>query len=243
MKRRFTLFFVFLISWALFSGDASAKMVTGENVNDFRPGDAVPEELVRKTGAENFFRVMEIPDSVFDLMKGRSYKSDCTVLRDDLRYLLCLHKDIDGVIRVGEMVLNKCIADEVLDIFRELYRNSYPIERMRLVDLWDADDEKSMSDNNSSSFNFRFISHSKTVSKHGLGMAVDINPLYNPYHKVTQDGAEIIEPATGAPFLDRSADFNYKILEGDLCWTLFSRCGFEWGGSWTSRKDYQHFEK
>lgn len=54
---------------------------------------------------------------------------------------------------------------------------------MRLIDYWDADDERAMRANNSSSFNFRFISHTHTVSKHGRGLAVDINTLYNPYHK------------------------------------------------------------
>jgi len=241
----FEILFIAVVSF-LSLPTASFKEASPEKsggIDCFLPGDVVPEETVERIGAENFFRVTEIPDSVFELMQGKSFKSDCTVPKDELRYLLCLHKDVNGVTRVGEMVINKSIADDVLEIFLELYRNCYPIERMRLIDLWDADDEKSMRDNNTSSFNFRFISHSTTVSKHGLGMAVDINPLYNPFHKVLKNGAEIIEPATGTPYLDRNADFDYKIAEGDPCWTLFVSHGFEWGGSWTSCKDYQHFEK
>ncbi|MBQ0006374.1 MAG: M15 family metallopeptidase [Alistipes sp.] len=175
-------------------------------------------------------------------MKGKSFKEECTVPRSELRYLLCLHKDKDGRIKVGEMVLNRRIADDVLEILKELYRQNYPIERMRLVDYWDADDERSMRDNNSSSFNFRFITHTTKVSKHGLGLAVDINPLYNPYYKLRSDGTEIIEPSTAGPYLDRAGDFDYKIVEGDLCWKLFTEHGFEWGGTWTQCKDYQHFE-
>jgi len=209
---------------------------------EYHPGDVVPEPVVEALGVDGFFRVSEIPDEVFAIMKGKSFKSDCTVPRNSLRYLLCLHRDKDGVIRVGEMVLNEQIASAVLEIFRELYLHGYPIERMRLVDYWDADDEKSMSDNNSSSFNFRFITHTTKVSKHGLGMAVDINPLYNPYYKVKSDGTEIIEPAAGIPYVDRTGDYDYKIVEGDLCWKLFTQHGFEWGGSWTSCKDWQHFE-
>jgi hypothetical protein len=117
---------------------------------------------------------------------------------------------------------------------------------MVLPDNYMADDEIMMRDNNSSSFNFRFISHTDKISKHGLGMAVDINTLYNPYHKtVTNDDGtleEIIEPATGEAYLDRAQDFDYKIEKGDLCYTLFTEKGFEWGGDWTDRKDYQHFE-
>ena len=187
------------------------------------------------------FSISEISDEVFARIKGKSFKDDCTLPRDDLRYLHVLHKDKDGNVHEGEMIVNKHIAQDVLDILRELYENNYPIERMKLVDEYNADDELSMEDNNSSSFNFRFISHTTRVSKHGLGLAVDINTLYNPYTKVV-DGERIVEPVTGEPYLDREASFDYKIEKDDLCYKLFIEHGFEWGGEWTDRKDYQHFE-
>lgn len=128
------------------------------------------------------------------------------------------------------------------DIFEKLYEADYPIEKIRLVDEYDADDEASMSDNNSSAFNFRFISHTTKISKHGLGMAVDINTLYNPYVK-TVDGKRSVEPANASDYVDRSADFPYKIDHDDLCYRLFKEHGFSWGGDWQHSKDYQHFEK
>ena len=198
------------------------------------------DNLDEKDVEAQFYSV-EIPDDVFERMQGKSYKEDCTVPRDDLRYLHLLHKDLDGKTHEGEMVVNKYVADDVLEIFMELYDADYPIEKIRLVDEYDADDEASMEDNNSSSFNFRFISHTNKVSKHGLGMAVDVNTLYNPYTKVVE-GERIIEPITGEPYLDREADFPYKIDHDDLCYKLFTEHGFEWGGDWTDRKDYQHFE-
>lgn len=187
------------------------------------------------------FYISKITDEIFDRIKGKSFKDDCTLPKEDLRYLHVLHKDIDGNTHEGEMIVNKHIAEDVLDILQELYENDYPIEKIRLVDEYDADDELSMEDNNSSSFNFRFISHTNRISKHGLGLAVDINTLYNPYTKVV-DGERIVEPVTGEPYLDRDATFDYKIEEGDLCYRLFRDHGFEWGGEWTDRKDYQHFE-
>lgn len=208
----------------------------------FNPGQIVPEVAITSQGEMSFFKDIDIPDTIFALMQGKSFKEDCTVPRSDLRYLLCLHRDINGRALVGEMVVNKKISSTVLNILHQLYKANYPIERMRLVDYWDADDEKTMRDNNSSSFNFRFISHTTTVSKHGRGVAIDINTLYNPYHKILDDGTEVIEPATGAPYLDRSKSFPYKIEKGDLCYKLFTENGFEWGGDWTTRKDYQHFE-
>lgn len=191
--------------------------------------------------SEKDFYISPITDDIFARIDGKSFKKECTLPREDLRYLHVLHKDLDGKEHEGEMIVNVHIAEDVLAIFKELYKADYPIEKIRLVDEYDADDEASMEDNNSSSFNFRFISHTTRVSKHGLGLAVDINTLYNPYTKVV-NGERIIEPVTGEPYLDRDADFPYKIDENDLCYKLFTKKGFEWGGSWTDRKDYQHFE-
>lgn len=192
------------------------------------------------SSADSFY-MTEITDEIFARIWGKSFKENCTLPREDLRYLHVLHKDLDGNEHEGEMIVNKHIAGNVLEILRRLYEADYPIEKIRLVDEYGADDEASMEDNNSSSFNFRFISHTTRVSKHGLGLAVDINTLYNPYTK-TVDGKRIVEPLTGEPYLDRSADFPYKIDENDLCYRLFIEHGFEWGGAWSDRKDYQHFE-
>ena len=188
------------------------------------------------------FYISKIPDDIFEKMQGKSYKADCTVPRDELRYVHVLHMGFDGQTKEGELVVNKAIADDVLAIFEELYQAGYPIEKVELVDAYNADDEESMSHNNSSAFNFRFISHTTKISKHGLGMAVDINTLYNPYVK-TVDGKLSIEPANATAYVDRSKDFPYKIDHDDLCYKLFTKYGFTWGGDWTHSKDYQHFER
>lgn len=211
--------------------------------------DTVGTESDRKSDTEtpeasyaDDFYISEIPDDIFARMQGKSYKEDCTVPREDLRYVHVRHMGFDGEVKDGELVVNKAIADDVLAIFEELYKADYPIEKVRLVDEYDADDEASMSDNNSSAFNFRFISHTTRISKHGLGMAVDINTRYNPYVK-TVDGKLSIEPANGADYVDRSKDFPHKIDHEDLCYKLFKEHGFTWGGDWTHSKDYQHFER
>ena len=188
------------------------------------------------------FYISKIPDDIFEKMQGKSYKADCTVPRDELRYVHVLHMGFDGQTKEGELVVNKAIADDVLAIFEELYQADYPIEKVELVDAYNADDEESMSHNNSSAFNFRFISNTTNISKHGLDMAVDINTLYNPYVK-TVDGKLSIEPANATAYVDRSKDFPYKIDHDDLCYKLFTKYGFTWGGDWTHSKDYQHFER
>ena len=190
----------------------------------------------------NGFKISEIDDTIFSRIKGKTFKDDCTLPLEDLRYLNLLHKDIKGNTLKGEMICNKYISKDLLEIFEKLYQENYPIEKIRLMDEYDADDETAMRDNNSSCFNFRFISHTKRISKHGLGLAVDINTLYNPYHKIV-DGKEIIEPSTAKDYLDRTKKFIYKIEENDICYNLFKEHGFIWGGNcWDDRQDYQHFE-
>ena len=191
---------------------------------------------------EQSFDMEEISDETMERIRGKSFKEDCTTPVSDLRHLHLLHMGFDGKPHTGELICNTAIADDLLEIFRDLFDAGYQIEKIRLVDEYDADDETSMADNNTSSFNFRFIKFTTKVSKHGLGMAIDINPLYNPCIK-TIDGELSIEPANAGPYVDRSADFPHKIGEGDLCLRLFREHGFTWGGDWIHTKDYQHFEK
>ena len=171
-------------------------------------------------------------------MLGRSMPENATVNFNELRYLTVFHYDYEGHIRKGELVCNKDIAKDLLSIFRTLFSRAYPINSILLVDDFDASDEASMQANNSSCFNYRMVADSKILSKHALGMAVDINPLQNPYVKGTR-----IQPKTATDFVDRTKDFPHKIDENDFCKEVFESFGFKWGGHWRSAKDYQHFEK
>ena len=149
----------------------------------------------------------------------------------------------EELISEGELICNIRIAKPLIEIFRRLYEADYPIEKIRLIDEYDADDELSMRDNNSSCFNFRYVSFTNRISLHGYGLAVDINPLYNPYIK-TVDGKKIIAPDNSSDYEDRSKIFPYKIEKDDLCCQLFKAHGFLWGGDcWDDEKDYQHFFK
>lgn len=193
-------------------------------------------------GAQEF-SAQPIPDSVFHRMQGRSWPEGCIIRRADLRYLRLTHVDAESKEHVGEMVCNKAIANDLIEIFKELYRQKYPIQRIRLIDDYEAVDERSMRDNNSSCFCYRKVSGTTKLSKHAMGMAVDINTLYNPYVRTGKDGRRIVEPATATKYVDRRKTFPYKIVKGDLLYRLFVQHGFKWGGSWRTMKDWQHFEK
>lgn len=162
---------------------------------------------------------------------------------DDLRYVHVLHYDFEGKLAEGELICNSYIAGDLVEIFYELYYNEYQIEKIRLIDEYDGNDDASMEDNNTSCFNYRNVADSASLSKHALGLAIDINPLYNPYITYDKDGAENIAPASASAYADRERSFPYKIDENDLCYKLFTQHGFTWGGNWNSCKDYQHFQK
>lgn len=183
----------------------------------------------------------ELTKEIISRINNISYQENEEITLKDLRYLRVLHMGFDGKTHVGELIVNQCIAEDILEIMRELYANGYPIEKMVLIDEYDADDEASMSDNNTSAFNYRVIAGTNRLSKHGQGLAIDINPKYNPCVK-TNSGETLVQPENGAAYVDRSQEFSYKIDETDLCYRLFKEHGFAWGGDWNSLKDYQHFE-
>ena len=244
----------------------SAEKADG-NMTDVSPSEN-PENTTTSTpsvAAVDSFYYEELTDEVKARITGISYPiteeeadslavpavnlvSDPATLQisyDDLRYLKVLYYDFDGNIKEGELICNVFIAEDLKEIFYELYCNQYPIESIRLIDDYNGDDTASMEANNTSCFNYRVVDGTTSLSKHALGCAIDINPFYNPYvvFDKTGNGQDYISPKGSEIYADRSKDFAYKIDEQDLCYRLFKEHGFTWGGNWNSCKDYQHFQK
>ncbi len=212
-------------------------------LHEWKAGNVVSEEQVAAYGWERCFTIDTISEKIYSRMKGKSYKANCTLPLTELRYLRLLHRNAQGDTQLGEMVCAREIAEDLVEIFRNLYEAHYPIEHMVLIDDYEADDERSMEANNTSCFNFRMIASTGRPSKHGKGMAVDVNTRYNPYVWRKKSGELVVSPKSGKAYTDRKKKFKYKIDENDLCYKEFTKHGFTWGGSWKNRKDYQHFEK
>ena len=232
MRAIVTIFALF----AIYAANAQSLL------ENWQAGSTVTKTEVEQFGVDNCFVVCQIDDKTFARMQGKSYKAECTIPRSELRYIKALHITQDGAILMGEMVVNRAIAQDVVTILRTLYEAGYPIERMVLVDEYNADDELSMRANNSSAFNYRHTPGGTRLSAHSRGMAVDINPLYNPYVKNYPDRV-YVAPVTATEYVNRHGAFPYKIERNDLCCRLFLEHGFEWGGDYKTIKDYQHFEK
>ena len=82
------------------------------------------------------------------------------------------------------------------------------------------------------------ITNGDDLSKHALGLAIDINPLVNPYIK-----AGITLPSNAHSYVDRTQDVIGMIKTNDDVVKIFKKHGWTWGGDWEAIKDYQHFEK
>lgn len=187
---------------------------------------------------DTVFVSQPIPPEVESRIRGISYPEGATISLDELRYLRLSYRDFDGVSKNGEMICNQRIADDLVDIFRKLWLAEYQIRSIQLIDEFGGSDDASMEADNTSCFNYRPVSGGTRLSNHALGLAIDVNPLENPYIK----GDKVL-PVTAESFVDRSRDFPHKIDKEDLCYQLFTAHGFAWGGDWHSLKDYQHFEK
>ena len=240
MRKRLT---TIIIAITMAATGLAATNNGDNNIKQWKAGSTVSLATVKQTGIDKCFMATPISDETFKRIYGKTYPKDCTVARGDLRYVRVLHYTGDGKIKLGEIICHKSIAHDLTDIFRQLFEAKYPIESIRLIDDYGANDEASMNANNTSCFNFRFVAGTRKMSNHSRGTAIDINPLYNPYVKRRSDGTLRVNPEAGRKYANRKGTFPYKIDSSDLCYKLFTKHGFAWGGNWRTLKDYQHFEK
>lgn len=170
---------------------------------------------------------------------GTTWRPGCPAGPDELRRVELDYWGFDGQTHRGQLVVNKNVTAQVVDVFDELHRLRYPIEKMRTVENYPgADDELSMRDNNTSAFNCRDIPGTGSWSLHAYGRAIDINPKLNPY--IPSNGR--YEPANAGPWVDRTRAEPGMLHDGDAVVRAFSDRGWRWGGHWQTPLDYQHFE-
>ncbi len=171
-------------------------------------------------------------------MTGISWHRGCPVHIRDLRLLKVRRWGFGGEVRPGRLVVNRWQARRMVGVMRKLFEARYPIRRMFLVDHYGADDDRSMSANNTSAFNCRYVAGTTRWSQHAYGRAIDLNPVQNPY---VSNG--VASPTRGQQYVDRSQRRKGMIHAGDKVVRAFAAAGWEWGGYWSSPKDYQHFSR
>jgi hypothetical protein len=167
-----------------------------------------------------------------------SWHAGCPVAPAQLRRVRLRYVGFDGRSHLGALVVNERVVRDVVSVFRMLYRERFPIRRMRPVDAYRGSDDRSAAADNTSAFNCRkaVAPGTRSWSMHAYGLAVDVNDVENPY----LEGSRVI-PAAGAPFLDRSRVRRGMAVEGNALVRAFDRVGWGWGGRWSGYPDYQHF--
>ncbi|MGF1807992.1 M15 family metallopeptidase, partial [Aliivibrio sifiae] len=146
----------------------------------------------------------------------------------------------------GQIVVLDAVAPYVDHIFTELYQQRFPIAQAKPIENYSGDDIKSMDANNTSAFNYRPITGKSSLSLHAYGVAVDINPLQNPFVEFTSWGTATFKPLKGHEYsnrmLQRLGKENRKGFAEEVI-NIFAKNGFiYWGGYWDTPIDFQHFQ-
>jgi len=177
-------------------------------------------------------KIMIDADYTFDeALRGSSIPSS---VKNNLDLVSVKYYGFDGKLHQGQIIVNKEIAKDIVDIFKVIEKTKFPVEKVVPIVDYNWSDEKSMNDNNTSSFNYRFISGSRILSMHANGLAIDINPKQNPY----------VKNGTSIPAGSEYKLKNMGTIEPDSeIVKVFKEKGWTWGGDWKSLKDYQHFQK
>lgn len=230
-----------------------APTITYADLEDYNVGEIVTENIVNSS---NYFQSYEIQenDHIYQRIYGKSFPTNGEVSLSQLRYLKMIYYNYDGDIVVGEMIVHKDLASDVLDIFTEIFDAQIEIASMRLVDDFypasgdgEEADNASMAANNTSAFNYRVMTNSTQLSNHAKGMAIDINPKENPYVKQNSISSIQVEPVTEDSYSNidlREQNTDPHVIKKDSeIYQIFQKYGFTWGGDWNNPKDYQHFEK
>jgi hypothetical protein len=200
------------------------------------------------TGLAKTFKSESLNDQLIEAMKkGNTLKEDSSVPTERLRLLTVQHIDFDGQEKIGEIIVLDVCAEAVISIFEALYKRRFPIHQIKLMHYYNGEDHAAVTDNNTSCYIDRsVVGNSQKKSLHAYGVAIDINPVQNPF--VTMDkekGIASYEPKAGIKQANRRLERLGKEPRKGMAEEvvdLFAANGFYWwGGYWNSPIDYQHF--
>lgn len=187
------------------------------------------------------FSIEDLSEDVKTEMRTKkTWKEECPVGLDRLKLIKFSHYDFEGQEHEGgEIVILDAVSEHAMAIFKELHELRFPFAKAIPMEHYNGSDEDSMKDNNTSCFNYRESTEGSGLpSLHAYGLAIDINPIHNPYKKQ----GENVLPPEGFGYLDRG-DIRPGMAEDKGAVDIFKKHGFTiWGGDWNDPKDWQHFQ-
>ncbi|HKP90059.1 MAG TPA: M15 family metallopeptidase [Thermoleophilaceae bacterium] len=221
---------------AMFGG-AGSDVIRGGSGRDTCEGGKDGDRLA-SCDPPWLFEAARIDRRTRERITPTSWRRGCPVGIGDLRLIALRFWGFDSDVHRGELIVNRDAVTAMRSAMRSIYRARFPIRRMRLIDDYGGDDHRSMSADNTSAFNCRYVAGRPGVwSRHAYGRAIDVNTIENPY--VTPGGH--VSPPEGRPYADRSRDAPGMVRHGDATWRAFDAAGWGWAGDWSGTKDYQHF--
>lgn len=167
---------------------------------------------------------------------GGTWQPGCPVAPADLRYLTVAFRGFDGGAHTGELIVHRRAARDVVGVFRKLFRADFPIESMRIVREADLTAPPTGDGNTTAAFVCRKARQQTQFSAHAYGLAVDLNPFQNPYHR-----GDLVLPELASSYLDRTWRRPGMLLPDGVAVRAFAAIGWSWGGNWTRTKDTMHF--
>jgi hypothetical protein len=170
---------------------------------------------------------------------GSSWRRGCPVPPSELRIVRLTYWTFRGTVAEGDLVLHRRVVARTKPVFATMFRQRFPLRSVRPVTAFGSSDDRSMAADNTSAFNCRraVAAGPPSWSRHAYGMAIDVNPVENPY----LFRGEVLPP-DGRRHVDRSQAAPGKIRAGDVVHRAFRAAGYRWGGTFAN-PDYQHFDR
>ena len=227
-KYLFLFFAVSILSFILFFSDSFFSVINDSdlninpkivNIKDQVVHIDTPVIIIDYHENDIVLDKLQVPDSILTQMSLVNVK----------------YFGFDSLIHHGQIIVHHSVVDEISLIFKELLIEKFPIEKVIPAVYYNWDDDLSMHDNNTSSFNYRRATNSGKLSSHALGLAIDINPRINPY--IDRSGNTF--PSNGTYNISQQG----TITDSSQCFKILRKYGWKWGGHWRYSKDYQHFSK
>ncbi|QWC83953.1 M15 family metallopeptidase [Nocardioidaceae bacterium] len=165
-----------------------------------------------------------------------TWEPRCPVGAGELAWVRVAFHGFDDARHTGELLVASTWAEDVVDVFAELYAARFPIEQMRITRAEELDVPPTGDGNNTGAFVCRPVTGGTSFSEHAYGRAIDVNPFQNPYVR-----DDLVVPELASAYLDRDRRAPGIIREGGPVVEAFARIGWVWGGDYTSLRDWQHF--
>jgi hypothetical protein len=167
-----------------------------------------------------------------------SWKPGCPVAATDLAWVRLTFWGFDAQRHTGELLVHRTVTDDVVQVFRALYRVRFPQEQVGIVRAYDPDAPSTGDGNGTGSFVCRPSTGATYFSQHAYGLALDLNSFQNPYAK-----GSVVLPELASAYLDRTRVRSGMVTPDGPVVRAFARIGWEWGGAWNHSRDYMHFSQ